>query len=1297
MSPRIVLAYTLLFLLAGTSANTRADEAQWIWSQGGQATQNANPGQVAFFRKTVNLRVPARGEIEISADDRYELFVNGKSVGRGESVRQMKKYDITPLLEIGRNIVAVRVENTKGRSAGLAARVSVRPQDGQQWFNFHSNASWKVSTSATSLWQSTSFNDRLWGAAAMLGPLGDTVPFDRVAAAPNPSPAAAPNPSAVASNTPAVAPESMAAGESRAAIADATPVENRERFQIQRGFGVQRLLADDQIGSVIAMTFNEFGHMILSQEKGPLLLVFDKDEDGVPETVRTYCEDVESCQGILALNGDVFVTGMGEEGHALYRCSDRDRNGTLETVRAILKFKGPFGEHGAHGLRLGPDGMIYVSLGSHVQAVGEGGPGETLAESYEGDLVPRYEDPAGHGLGIKAPGGTIIRTNADGTVVERVAGGLRNVYDMAFHPDGSLFVHDADMEADVDTAWYRPTALFEIHEAGEFGWRTGWAKWPSYYFDRLPDLVDTGRGSPSGAVVYEHFMFPVRYQNSLFLADWSEGRILNVRLSRDGASHDADAEVFLQGQPLNVCDLEVGPDGALYFCTGGRGTAGAVYRVHYEGEIPEQMKTLGTGIAAAIRQPQIESAWARQEIASIKRDLGAQWGQMVAGVAYSDDNPPHYRTRALDLMQMFGPVPSDEVLIELSASRNETVRAKCAALMGLHPSLGVRDRLAEMLEDRDTRVQRAACEAILRSGQFPSTPDALIEMIGGDDRVLNFVARRVLERLPLAEFKAQILGHEDPHTKLVGMLAMVGADPSRETCQTVLRHAGLMIDQYLSDADFVDALRLCQVAITRGQVPAEDLTRLRDQIAEEFPAGDGRMNRELIRLAAFLGSNQIADRALEYINGDAPLEDRTLVAMYLQFLSADWTPGQRFELLKFYENASVQPTSGSLSMYIMAVTRDFAKTLSEDDVAAIIEQGAVWRNAALASLYKLNRPVDAGTARKLRNLDRQLIADPKGGDVQRRLRAGILALLATAQDDTSGEYLRRLWRTEPERRAPIAMALSQDPSDENWDYLVRSLSVLDQSTADLVIESLLGVPAATDDPMALRQLILLGVRQEQDGKPFERVERLLEHWTGLQRPERASLSMRPWQKWFAKTYPDRLPAEPPSPDESRWDFEQLVSYLESNEGRFGDPVAGQQVYTKAQCASCHTFGGKGESIGPTLTNVARRFAKRELVEAILYPGHVVSDQYASKKVLTIDGRVHIGLVSDTGGMIQIRDANNEVTEVEVANVDQILPSTSSIMPSGLLDDLSIEEIRDLMAYLGVNEIVQVASRPGDKR
>jgi putative heme-binding domain-containing protein len=1247
-----------LVALLITVPHLYADEAQWIWVNGTTVDEAIPEGETCFFRKAINLRVQAEGRVEIAADDEYELFINGTSVGEGSSSRQMEEFDVSDHLEVGRNVIAVRVANTHGQTAALVARVSVLPDNQDDWFTFSTDDSWRASTEDIPMWQTVLFNDRLWDPAATFGKLGDTVPWDRD--------------------------EDVAVEEES---------EQSERFQIQKGFGVQRVLSDEEVGSVIAMTFNEFGHIILSQENGPLLLVFDKDEDGVPEHIRTYCDKVKSCHGILALNGEVYVTGDGPDGTALYRLTDADRNGTLEKVKPLLKFKGKPGEHGPHGLRLGPDGMIYVSLGSHVQVSGKRGDGDTLRDTYEGDLLPRYEDPSGHGRGVRAPGGTVIRTNSDGTIIEVVAGGLRNAYDLVFHPSGGLFVHDADMEADIGTAWYRPTALFDITEAGEFGWRTGWAKWPEHYYDRLPNLLDTGRGSPSGAACYEHYMFPVRYHNSLFLADWSEGRILNVRLKPRGSGYIADSEVFLKGEPLNVTDLEIGSDGALYFCTGGRGTAGGVYRVIYRGEVPDRMRNLGSGIAAAIRQPQLESAWARQEIASIKRELGDKWGQLVAGVAYSNDNPAHYRTRAMDLMQLFGPVPSIDLVLELSRAGNESVRARAADLMAMQSDERARTRLVEMLDDSDARVQRAACEAILRSGNLPETTESILPLLADEDRTLAFVARRVLERMPVETWRDEVLENPDTRVSIVGLLALVTVDPSPETCLLVVQRARQLMAGFLSDADFVDTLRLCQVALHRGKIHPSRVVALRDQIANEFPAGDNRINHELMRLAAYLQADSVSQRALDFIGSDNPESDRTLVAMCLQFLSHNWSAEKRFQLLKYYENAANTAASNDLSMYLMSVTRDFGRSFSDEDVKAILDQGVVWRNAALAAIYKLPRPIDDETAEMLRRLDRRLVEQPHPGDVERRLRTGIIAMLATATDDTSDAYLRGLWRGEPERRAIVAMALAQKPDGENWDYLVRSLNILEDQTAIEVVRSLKSVSIATDDPMAIRQLILLGLRAQAKQTNFEDVERLLEHWTGMQRPEHGSVSMRPWQKWYAKTYPDRPPAELPDADASRWDFDQLVDYLESDSGKFGDPAHGQSAFTKAKCADCHKFGEYGESIGPALSGISRRFSKREILESILYPAHVVSDQFASKKVLTVDGQAMIGMVSQRDDRsIEVRDANNQITLVDESEVDQILPSNTSIMPSGLLDNLTLQEIGDMMSFMGIIPPLEVAAR-----
>ena len=325
---------------------------------------------------------------------------------------------------------------------------------------------------------------------------------------------------------------------------------------------------------------------------------------------------------------------MGPQGHGLYCLSDQDRDGTLEAVRLLFNFEGEMGEQTAHGLVLGPDGWIYVVLGVYTSPLKEYDAASPHRGYYEGDLVgPRYEDPGGHAVGRKAPGGMIIRTDLQGDVVQLVAGGLRNVYDLAFSPEGELFIHDSDMESDIGTTWYRPTRLCHILPGGEYGWRSGWANWPEYFVDLLPSIADTGRSSPTGAVFYNHVnVSRTVSQRAVLSATGRKDASWSAHLKPNGASYTASVETFLSGQPLNVTDLDVGPDGWLYFVTGGRGTGGGLYRVTWTGHVPENVtRILGSGIAPAIRQPQVSSALGPPASGQSAAAAGRRLGPDAAG------------------------------------------------------------------------------------------------------------------------------------------------------------------------------------------------------------------------------------------------------------------------------------------------------------------------------------------------------------------------------------------------------------------------------------------------------------------------------------------------------------------------------------------------------------------------------------------------------------------------------------------------------------------------------------------
>ena len=185
----------------------------------------------------------------------------------------------------------------------------------------------------------------------------------------------------------------------------------------------------------------------------------------------------------------------------------------------------------------------------------------------------------------------------------------------------------------------------------------------------------------------------------MFVGDWARGRILNIKLKPSGASYMAETSVFLEGKPLNVTYLAVGPEGGLYFCTGGRDTEGGVYRVVWKGEVPDAIKNFGEGMESAIRQPQIDSAWSRQRVALVKQQLGASWDKELTEVADEPRHKSESRCRALDLMQLVGPFPTTAQLIRLSRDADDHMRGKSRVPDG-HPRRRIHWRPADRIVAR---------------------------------------------------------------------------------------------------------------------------------------------------------------------------------------------------------------------------------------------------------------------------------------------------------------------------------------------------------------------------------------------------------------------------------------------------------------------------------------------------------------------------------------------------------------------------------------------------------------------
>jgi putative heme-binding domain-containing protein len=697
-------------------------------------------------------------------------------------------------------------------------------------------------------------------------------------------------------------------------------------------------------------------------------------------------------------------------------------------------------------------------------------------------------------------------------------------------------------------------------------------------------------------------------------------------------------------------------------------------------------------MAGAIRQPQLDSAWARQHVALIKQNLGAAWDAELPTIPDNDKNKPESRCRALELMQLLGPFPGSAQLLRLSHDPDDSVRAKTVYLMGIHADEATGRRLIELLHDTNPQVQRIACEALVRAGQ-KATWTELLPLLVSQDRYVAYAATRALEQVPKESWQAAALETKNHRVFLQGALALLVMDPDRATAEAILARVDKIMDGYVTDPDFIDLLRVAELALERGKLAPSDVPKLGAKLASEYPSGDRLMNRELVRLLAWLKEPSANARIISQLQDpDLPAEEKLHLALLARFIPG-WTTSQKFALLKFYEMARTLPGGHSFTGYVENVSRDFSVSLTADERAQVLTEGTKWPSSALSVLAKL--PDDPGpeTLAQLQSLDRNL--ESLSSEPVRRLRIGIVAVLGHSGNMAAQAYLRELYDHDPERRGFIAMSLAEHPDGDNWPVLVQSLSIVEGAFAQQVLLKLATVDRKPQGPESLRQAILCGLKLGENGGKL--AVPLLEKWAGRKlsfADDKWDTALTAWQQWFAATYPEQPAAKlPEDSNANRWTYEELLSYLSSPEAVGADPQQGAAVFSKANCIKCHRFGERGEGVGPDLTNVSRRFQKKEILESILFPSQVISDQYASKIVVLKDGRTVWGLAAQQpdGSLVVLQSSAQRVT-IAKDQIDEVRPLKKSAMPEGLLNSLTLEEIADLFAYLGQSPDAKVSNR-----
>lgn len=304
-----------------------------------------------------------------------------------------------------------------------------------------------------------------------------------------------------------------------------------------------------------ALTFDELGGLFIASADGNVYRIEDTNTDHKADSGTVFAKGVNTPLGLAyrAETHELFVSSLGQ----VNAFQDTNHDGASDTNRVVVSGL-PTGRHQNDNLKFGPDGWLYMGLGSTCDACEEADPRSA----------------------------SILRIQPDTGEVEVFATGLRNPFDLAFHPlTGALFATDNGRD---DLGLDAPhEELNHIVQGGDYGWPNCW--------DDLqgPDCEGTvpaiaffeAHSSADGLVIYDGEMFPEAYRYNAFVVifgSWLkqvQTGVMRVILAPNGDTYTTQTEWLVQF-PTGMMPLPitVGPDGAIYV---GDYINGQTYRISY--------------------------------------------------------------------------------------------------------------------------------------------------------------------------------------------------------------------------------------------------------------------------------------------------------------------------------------------------------------------------------------------------------------------------------------------------------------------------------------------------------------------------------------------------------------------------------------------------------------------------------------------------------------------------------------------------------------------------------------------
>ena len=487
-----------------------------------------------------------------------------------------------------------------------------------------------------------------------------------------------------------------------------------------------------------------------------IVILEDTNNDGVADkqTVFYQGEEINAALGICVLGDTVIVSRSPN----IFVFTDANHDDRADGPPKVLftGIKGVDHDHGVHAFVFGPDGKLYFNMGNEGRELHH--PDGRLVVDLAGNPVNTDGKHYRQGLAF--------RCNPDGSQLETIGWNFRNNYELCVDSFGTVWQSDNDDDGN------RGVRINYVMEFGNYGytdeltgasWQEAWKKAvnkgvpdserPAYHWHLsdpgvVPNLLQTGNGSPTGIALYEGQLLPEVFRNQIIHCDAGPRVVRAYPVEKQGAGYQAKTVDLLTGpdtwfRPSDVC---VAPDGSILVAdwndagVGGHNMAdqsletmtGRIYRVAPKGRplsVPKLDLSTARGAVAALQSPNQATrylAWQKLQSLGPKAEsaLKKLW----------NDSDPRQRARALHLLARISAKP-DRYLSAALQDKNPDIRITA---LRIERSLN-RDTIGavkNLIKDPDAAVRRE-CALALRGAKSPEMPalwSQLAQQHDGKDR-----------------------------------------------------------------------------------------------------------------------------------------------------------------------------------------------------------------------------------------------------------------------------------------------------------------------------------------------------------------------------------------------------------------------------------------------------------------------------------------------------------------------------------------------------------------------------------